>query len=105
CYYPLVLMSHGQERIARALLPEYEGVTRSDFLTVMRGSGPSRLILSKLVRRGLKAIKSTFKKESSGRKSRLAFLEQIKRDIENIRLPSYERKPNESISLLSPRSE
>ncbi|HKS40552.1 MAG TPA: hypothetical protein VJX74_08035 [Blastocatellia bacterium] len=98
CYYPLILMSHGQERIARALLPEYEGVTRSDFVTVMRGSGPSRLILSKLVRRGLKVIKSTFRKEPNGRKSRLAFLRQIRRDIENIQLPSYERKHDESIS-------
>ena len=109
CYYPLILMSHGQERIARTLLPEYEGVTRSDFLTVMRGSGPSRLVLSKLLRRGLKAIKSTFRKESSGRKSRLAFLKQIKRDIENIQSPSYERKRderhNESITLLSSQSE
>src|SRR6185503_3268210 len=76
CYYPLILMSHGQERIARTLLPEYEGVTRSDFVTVLRGSGPSRLILSKLVRRGLKAIKSTFKKESNGSKYRLALLEK-----------------------------
>ena len=109
CYYPLILMSHGQERIARTLLPEYEGVTRSDFMTVMRGSGPSRLILSKLVRRCLKAIKSTFKKESSGRKSGLAFLKQIKRDVENIQLPSYERKhderPEESIAFLSSQSE
>src|SRR6185295_5679677 len=95
CYYPLILMSHGQERIARTLLPEYEGVTRSDFVTVMRGSGPSWLILSKLVRRGLKAIKSTFRKESNGRKSRLAFLRQLRRDIENIQLPSYERKHDE----------
>jgi hypothetical protein len=102
CYYPLILMSHGQERIARALLPEYEGVTRSDFVTVMRGSGPSRLILSKLVRRGLKAIKSTFRKEPNGRKSGLAFLRQIRRDIENIQLPSYEREHDE---LISPQSE
>ena len=101
CYYPLILMSHGQERIARALLPEYEGVTRSDFLTVMRGSGPSRLILSKLFRRGLKAVKSTFKKESSG----LAFLQQIRRDVENIQSPSYERKHDESMALLSSRPE
>src|SRR6185295_2162252 len=101
CYYPLVLMSHGQERIARTLLPEYEGGTRSDFVTVMRGSGPSWLILSKLVRRGLKAIKSTFRKESTGRKSGLAFLKQIRLDIENIQLHSYERTSNESIALLS----
>ena len=105
CYYPLILMSHGQERIARTLLPEYEGVTRADFVTVMRGSGPSRLILSKLFRRCLKAVKSTFKKESSGRKTRLAFLNQVKRDVERIQLPSYERRHDESIALLSAESE
>lgn len=92
CYYPLILMSLGQERIARSLLPEYEGVTRSDLLTIMRGSGPSSLILSKLVRRGLKAIKSAFKKESGGRESGLAFLMRARRDLEEIQLPSYDGK-------------
>lgn len=91
CYYPLILMSHGQERIARALLPEYEGVLRSNLLTVMRGSGPSRFILSRLIRRGSKAIKSVFSKQPGARQSALSFLKQARRDVESIQLPSYKK--------------
>lgn len=43
CLYPLILISHGQERIARCLLPEYEGVSKSDLLMLTRGPGTSRL--------------------------------------------------------------
>src|SRR5262245_5865765 len=46
CLYPLILISHGQERIARCLLPEYEGISKSDLLTLTRGPGTS--VLSRL---------------------------------------------------------
>jgi hypothetical protein len=90
CYYPLILMSHGQERIARALLPEYEGILRKDLLTVMRGSAPSRFVFSKLLDRGLRSIRSVFNKGPRGGQATPAFLRKVRADLEKIRLPSYE---------------
>ena len=105
CYYPLVLMAHGHERIARALLPEYEGVLRTELLTLMRGSGPSRFILSKALHRGFRSIQSLFRKGSN--QSALALLNQVGRDLQSIQLPSYRsdhrRRRNES--MLAPSSE
>jgi hypothetical protein len=88
CYYPLILMSHGHERIARTLLPEYEGVLRTDLMTIMRGSAPSMFVLSRLLKRGSRLIRSAFKKEVRGRQPALAFLERVRRDLENIQLPA-----------------
>ena len=85
CYYPLVLMCCGQERIARALLPEYDGILRSEFLTLTRFSLPPGFIMSKLMRRVLKPIRSRMNHTSL-----LRFLNQIREDIENLPLPSYE---------------
>ena len=105
CYYPLVLMAHGHERIARALLPEYEGVLRSELLTLMRGSGPSRFVMSKALHRGFRSIQSIFRKGSS--QSALSLLRQVRRDLESIQLPSYgsrhRRRRNES--MRAPSSE
>lgn len=87
CYYPLILMSHGHERIARSLLTEYQGVLRTELLTVMRGTGPSRFIFSKLLRRGIRSIQSLFRRESAR-----DLLGQARRDLEEIQLPSYEER-------------
>ena len=89
CYYPLILMAHGYERIARALLPEYVGVQRSELMALMRGSGPSRLILSKLLRRGINAGKSVLLGRSRSSGTTLALLEQIRRELEGLPLPAY----------------
>ena len=102
CYYPLILMAHGHERIARTLLPEYEGVLRSDLLTIMRGSAPSRFVWSKLLRRGLKLSRSFFKKEAGGTASTLAFLQQVRRDLEQIQLPSHQNSRRDGESLIAP---
>ena len=105
CYYPLVLMAHGHERIARSLLPEYEGVLRSELLALVRGAGPSTFILLKALRRGFRSIQSLFRKGSN--QSALALLKQVRRDLESIQLPSYRsdhrRRRNES--MLAPSSE
>ena len=95
CYYPLILMSHGQERLARSLLPEYEGVLRKELLTVMRGSAPSAFVLSKLLGRGLRSIQSLFENGSGGRHPVLTFLKRVRRDVEKIQLPRYESKQRE----------
>ena len=87
CYYPLILMSLGQERIARSLLPEYEGVLRSELLTLTRGSLPSTFVIRRLLRRGFNSLRSIINREP--RRSALGFLKQAKRALEAIQLPSY----------------
>ena len=85
CYYPLILMAHGQERIARLLIPEYEGVTRRDLLSLMRGSAPSRFIVAKLLDRLAGKAGSFFGKAPAAS----AFLKKIRSDVERIQLPAY----------------
>jgi hypothetical protein len=106
CYYPLILMSHGQERIARVLLPEYEGILRRDLLTMMRGSAPSRFILSRLLNRGLRSVQAAFGSRPEGRRTALAFLKQARRDLEKVRPPTYQgRLKTEAMPSPSPGSD
>lgn len=104
CYYPLILMSHGHERIARSLLAEYHGVLRTELVALVRGSGPSRFILSKLLRRGIRSVHSLL-----GRESASDLLSQTRRDLQEIRLPSYEeshrRRRGQSLRSTSNESE
>ena len=105
CYYPLILMSHGQERIARALLPEYEGIRREELFTLIRGSAPSRFVLSKLINRGLRSVKSAFKKRRTARQVAIALLKNLKADLERIQSPSYEdRMKPQMVPSLESRS-
>ena len=90
CYYPLILMSQGQERIARSLLPEYEGVLRSEVLALVRGSGPSRFLISKALQRPLNSIRSVFGKNLN--RQAPAFLERARRAVEALQLPSYRER-------------
>ena len=109
CYYPLILMSHGHERIARALIPEYNGVQRSELIALMRSTVASRFIFHKLLSRGLNFGRSSLKGKSSGSGSPLALLKQAKRDLESISLPAYEDKQQEArrehVRLLSASGE
>jgi hypothetical protein len=100
CYYPLILMSHGQERIARALLPEYEGIRRKDLLTVMRGSAPSWFVLSKVISRGARLIQSALRKEPSAGKRVIEFLTQVKVDLEALQPPYESLLKNEPVPSL-----
>jgi hypothetical protein len=84
CYYPLILMAHGQERIARLLVPEYEGVTRRDLLTLMRGVAPSRFVVAKLFDRLASKLSPRFGK----RPAASDLLKKIRRDVERIQLPA-----------------
>ena len=89
CYYPLILMAHGQERIARSLLPEYEGIMRSELVTVMRGSVLSPFVASRIFKRGVNSLRSVIHGPST---SIVNFLQQARSSIEAIRLPSYENE-------------
>jgi hypothetical protein len=101
CYYPLILMAHGQERIARTLLPEYDGVTRRDLLTIMRGCAPSRFVFSKLLDRVLKSARFFFRRAQRGSPSGVEFLEKVRRDLEKIPLPTYESRGRDHTSTLA----
>ena len=100
--YPLVLMSQGQERIVRCLLPEYDGILPSDFSLLTRGSGsldrlisgfksglrsrvPQRCreLLSDIVSR----IPSIPRKNSAKTRTRLETLAVLKRQIEAVSVP------------------
>jgi hypothetical protein len=87
CFYPLILMSQGQDRIARSLLPVYEGVRRSEVSALVHSYAPSAFLLSKLIRRGLKPVRGLLQRD--GRQSQSRLIEQMKRDIERLGLPSH----------------
>ncbi|NJM76714.1 MAG: hypothetical protein HC852_14140 [Acaryochloridaceae cyanobacterium RU_4_10] len=108
CLYPLVLMSQGQDRIARLLLCEDEGVLGSDLLRLSRSpSKPNLPLLSRaesvlrqlLPQSTLQQLKKRFGRDapSSGdalekmrQGSHLRFLENIRSEVENISFPSFE---------------
>jgi hypothetical protein len=90
CYYPLILMSAGQERIARALIRDDEGVLRNELRSMAGGSGLSRFFRFEILRRGFNSIKSSLLKQSG--KSALSLLKEARRDLEKIQLPSYKRR-------------
>lgn len=108
CLYPLILMSHGQERIARHLLPEYEGVSVSDVVMLTGGStiisafitsAMSRLISAfrervsspyrGFLKGGLKPVQSLFRKRPHSPKFYFDFLKKVRREVESITLASF----------------
>ena len=90
CLYPLILMAHGHERIARSLLPEYGGVQPRELAPLARGSGQSPFTLPELVRKGLKPIRSLFRKGERIADARSSFLNRIRKEIESMSMTSYE---------------
>ncbi len=87
CLNPLVLMAYGQERIARRLLLEYEGVLDSDVSALARGPAVST---ANLIKKALKPIRSAFPLLVAKRKSPLDFIEKIRLEIESIHQASCE---------------
>jgi hypothetical protein len=89
CLYPLILMAHGHERIARSLLPEHGGVQSRELAPLARGSVRSAFTLSELVRKGLKPVGSLFRKGERSANARSSFLNRIRKEIESISMPLY----------------
>lgn len=100
---PLTLMAHGQDRIARRLLPEIDGVSKSEVSALTRPSfsmgsiftsiNRSRLILrsaaARLWRKRPAQTSTAFvPKESLSPVTYLASLEQLKRELEKVMFPS-----------------
>jgi hypothetical protein len=109
--YPLLLMAQGKGRIARCLMPEYDGVVKSDVLTLtppgyfsavvrpplrhakafLRGHLPKSL--TRLLTEGSKPIRSLFRKQARRPRSALDYLEYLRRQLEAISLPSSGFEP------------
>lgn len=107
CLYPLILMSHGQDQIARLLMCEDKGVLKSELLMLTRDSAlsvslPKPPVISRLklvlqqrvpqsyrqqLKKSLSSMRSLFRKQSHDLKSPLDFLEKIRREVESITLP------------------
>ena len=85
CYYPLILMCHGRERVARSLIAEYEGVLRSDLSVLPRRFALSPFALRKVIDRVLKPVRLL--KKIDAQSSQLDFFERLKRDVERINVP------------------
>jgi hypothetical protein len=73
-------MCNGQERIARALLPEYQGVLRSELLAAS-GSLPTSFIVSKLCGRVSRSMSTLFRTRARSQKD---VLKEAKRSLENL---------------------
>jgi hypothetical protein len=123
CFFPLILMSHGQERIARCLLPEYEGISKAELSMLIQNSGASGLTQSvvyhliptlrqrashlyyELVRKAISSMQFLSRQQSPSTKSKLNFLQQIRREIESITFSSFKPQSPEydrdAISLVS----
>jgi hypothetical protein len=83
------MISNGHHRIARALLPEYQGVLRSEVENVIQGNRLSRKA-QRLLRRGFSFMRPKFSNRSS--QSAITFLEQTRKELEAVRLPSFENQ-------------
>jgi hypothetical protein len=100
---PLILMAHGQDRIARRLLPEIDGISKSEVSALMRPSfslssistsiNRSRLVLrpaaARLWRKRTAQTPVALVPQKALRPVRyLASLERLKDELEKITLPS-----------------
>jgi hypothetical protein len=122
--YPLLLMSHGQERIARRLLPEREGVLKSDLLGLTRSPGLlawSRSVMGRLAS-GLRSrvsapgrsslatesapMRSVLRKQAGRSQSQMRPLKQLRREIEHLAFPesrpTYADHDSDSIRTFAP---
>jgi hypothetical protein len=105
--YPLYLMSQGYGRIARWLLHDYErGVLKSDLVALTRKSSlglRAKDVAMQLLsvakqrvprrfrpglKKGLALVKSKLLRPSAVTQSRLDFLQQVRREVEGITIPS-----------------
>jgi hypothetical protein len=103
CLYPLILMAHGHERIARSLLPEYGGVQRREVLMLARDVTRPRPTLPRLLRGGFKRVKSLWNEETRAANSRLDQLNRMREEIECIKLPLGRPDATGAASLLPSR--
>jgi hypothetical protein len=107
-------MAHGQDRIARRLLPELDGVSKADVSKLTRSalsfgsiyspiSYSASVLNRRLIQSWRKLVVHTRRalvtKESRSQESYLTSLEQLYTEVEKIRLPSSEGSAHEDNSM------
>lgn len=102
--YPLLLMSEGQERIVRYLLPDYEGISPANIaLLTQKGARlPSKSLTRRIasalergvpgicrgpLKSGLRSARGFFEKDSQRYRSPLESVRRLKDELANIPLP------------------
>jgi len=113
--YPLLLMAHGQERITRHLLPDYEGISSSELSLLMGQANPT---LRAVVKHGIKrAVPETYREgfkrllgslgllysRKPGQRSQIDCLSTLREELQSIRLPAADDDPSQGDSLSSCR--
>jgi hypothetical protein len=106
--HPLILMSQGHERIARYLLPDYDGIRPTEFsLLTGRANSPPRLAtrfksglkrrVPERCRKPLRDIVSFIQslvRKPSGANAHLENLARVRRQVEAVRLPPVPSGPD-----------
>jgi SAM-dependent methyltransferase len=125
CLYPLLLMARGQERIARRLLPEHEGVLQSELFMLTRDpalKGPPSSVIDRLrsrlrqrlpapwrrwVGKTVKPMLSPPQRQPGNPASLLSSLTHLRREVEHITWPAgspdYADDDSNSVPDLSSR--
>jgi SAM-dependent methyltransferase len=113
CVYPLILMSQGKDRVARLLMIDYEGISKSDFLLLIRGAGrsvqlPNLPVVTSLqlwlmrvlprehlsfLKKNLSPILAFLKKQSHTSKSESELVENYQPKSESELVENYQPKP------------
>ena len=108
--YPLLLMAHGQERITRHLLPDYEGISSSELSLLMGEANPT---LRAVVKHGIKrAVPETYREgfkrllgslgllysRKPGQRSQIDCLSSLREELQSIRLPAADDDPSQGDS-------
>ena len=96
-FYPLVLISRGQERIARYLLPDYQGILESDFSLL---TGRSRIPRRgrALFRKIASLMRHDHQQQAASANMRLERLRGIRRQVEAIAAPSSSEEYEEGLN-------
>ena len=111
--YPLLLMTHGQERIARHLLPDYEGISSAEVSLLTAQPMPTAGVrLKKGIERAVPdAYRERVKRilnssgllysRRTGQRSQLDCLSALRTELESIRLPAVSDDRSEGNDLES----
>ena len=115
--YPLLLMSQGQERLVRHLLPDYEGISRADFDMLTQttslpftplGRGVASALKDRVpkacrgpLKSGLKSARSFFGRRPGSKPSALESIHKLKDVITNIPLPESPDRKSPSLAQLT----
>src|SRR5262249_12313568 len=84
CIYPLFMMANGNDRAARCLMAEYEGVTRSEARSLGWRWNTSRFVFNRLRSRTSRFINRMIPGVKHRRRDSRQLLKDLRRDLETI---------------------